>query len=364
MKKLFTLILTILVAAPVIAQDIPMLGQKMTNTFMYNPAVAGHSSGSLTYSFRRNFSGISNAPRMNFISVHTPLLNHRIGIGANVFQEDVNFLKNTYIGGALAYHVKFNQANVLSFGVSGEYNSIRLSGNTNSNPEDPEYTRLANGQLDDIDFSFGMLFHNRFVKVGFAANRLATAWIKSEDDFILTNFYSGFVQGMIPLRGGQDLLEPYFAYRKFSETNDAYDVGLYYTYNDMLMGGVGFRKGSIAILSAAFRLNKKLMLGYSHELLFGDVARHLGSANEITLRLDFKEYSYKTNYQADYKAALAYRKKTSGTGARSPHQLHSRMKKLPNYSPNKRYLVQPARKSYNQAPKRKSAYRSKSYRRR
>lgn len=355
----------ILLISSAVAQDIPMLGQKMTNTFMYNPAVAGHSSGSLTYSFRRNFSGISNAPRMNFISVHTPLLNHRIGIGANVFQEDVNFLKNTYIGGALAYHVKFNQANVLSFGVSGEYNAIRLNGSTNSNPEDPEYTKLANGQLDDVDFSFGMLYHSRFVKIGLAANRLATAWIKPEEDFILTNYYSGFIQGMIPLRAGQDVLEPYFAYRKFSETNDAFDVGLYYTYDDMLMAGAGFRKGSIASLSAAFRLNKKLMLGYSHELLFGDVARHLGSANEITIRLDFKEYSYKTNFRADYKAALAYRKKTvSASGARSPKQLHSRMKKLPNYSPNKRYQVQPAKKTYNPPRKKKSAYRSKSYRRR
>lgn len=356
MKKLYLILITAIGAVSLNAQDIPLFTQKMTNSFMYNPAVAGHSSGSLTYSFRKSFAGIQNAPKTNFLSFHTPFADHRAGFGMNVYQEDVNFLKNTYASAAFAYHVKLNQANVLSFGVSGEYNFMRLNGNTNSTAEDPDYIKLANGQLDDMDFSFGMLYHSRFVKVGLAANRLATAWLKAEDQFILTNYYTGFVQGMIPMRGGEDMLEPYVTYRQFSENSQQIDLGLYYTYNDMVFAGAAYRTGPTASLTGGFRLGNKLLLGYTHEVFLGDVRSQVGATSEITLRYDFSFYSYKSNFRADYRNSMTYRKKVaaSSPAPRSPGKLHTQQKKYAKNSPNKRYQkMTPVRhkpkhtKSYN-----------------
>jgi type IX secretion system PorP/SprF family membrane protein len=339
MKKLYLILVSIASAASLQAQDIPLFTQKMTNSFMYNPAVAGHSSGSLTYSFRKSFAGRQNAPKTNFLSFHTPFAGHRAGFGVNVYQEDVNFLKNTYASAAFAYHIQLNQANVLSFGVSGEYNMMRLSGVSNSDTEDPDYLKLANGQLDDMDFSFGMLYHSRFLKVGLAANRLATAWLKADDQFILTNYYTGFVQGMIPLRGGEDMLEPIITYRQFSENSQQVDIGLYYTYNDMIFVGGAYRTGPTASLTGGFRVSNKLQLGYTHEVFLGDVRSQVGATSEITLRYDFSFYSYKTNFQADYRNSMTYRKKVSGSSPapRSPGQLHSQQKKYSKNSPNKRY---------------------------
>lgn len=195
-KSLQLLILsasTILISVSALAQDIPLFSQKLTNSFIYNPAMAGHTMGSLTYSYRRNYSGVSGAPENHFLSLHTPLWNHRVGVGANVFQEDVNFLRNTYASAAFAYHVRFSKFNILSFGVSGEYNTIRLNGtsNTPGASDDPGYLRLANGDVNDYDFSFGVNFQSRLFKVGLAANRLATAWLKDEPQAVLSNFYSG-----------------------------------------------------------------------------------------------------------------------------------------------------------------------------
>ncbi|NJM26063.1 MAG: PorP/SprF family type IX secretion system membrane protein [Bacteroidia bacterium] len=215
LRKPLLLILVLLTGAASSAQDIPLFSQKLTNSFIYNPAMAGHSMGSLTYSYRRNYSGVSGAPETHFLSLHTPLLKQRFGTGVNVFQEDVNFLRNTFASVAFAYHVQFNRFSILSFGVSGEYNTIRLNGATNTPAalDDPEYLRLANGDVNDIDFSFGANFQTRLIKVGVAANRLATAWIKDDSASVLSSYYSGYVQGMIPLREGKDLLEPYVAFR-------------------------------------------------------------------------------------------------------------------------------------------------------
>jgi type IX secretion system PorP/SprF family membrane protein len=324
-------------------QDIPLFSQKLTNSFVYNPALAGHTFGSLTYSYKQNYSSVKNSPQNHFLSIHTPIANHRFGIGANVYQEDVTFLRSMYISGAFAYHIALNKLTTLSFGVSGEYNSFGTNGTPNfsSTIVDPEYTRVLNG-IKDYDFSFGTHFQNRYLKIGLAANRLATTWIKEDSRKILSNYFSGSAQGLIPLRGDQDLLEPYVAYRKLSEVNSILDIGLYYTYDNKITVGAAMRSGGVLSGTLGFRLSKYIMLGYSREMITGNIGGFVGAANEFTLRFDFNENNYKTRFRADYKSSVAYRRKTlSGpagkSGARNPKQVQKKQRKLAPYSPNSRY---------------------------
>jgi type IX secretion system PorP/SprF family membrane protein len=340
MKKLYTLILSVLTVCAVQAQDIPLFTQKLTNSFIYNPAVAGHNVGSLTYSYRMSYAGVSNGPKSQFVSAHAPIAGHRVGIGINAYQEDINFIKNTYLSAAFSYHLRMGKYSSLSFGVSGEYNFMALSQNSNSDLLDPEYLNLASGNVNDYDFSFGMLFQNRFVKAGVAANRLATAWIKDENQYVLSNYYSGFLQGMIPIRSGNDMLEPSLTYRKFSETNSVLDLGLYYTCNNLFMLGGAVRQGNIGSVSAGVNIGPKLFIGYTRDMFFGEMKGFAGATNEFTLRFDFNKYDYRASFSDNYKQALALRRKTMSTnrpGTRSPGQMHRQQKKLSSFSPNKRY---------------------------
>lgn len=342
-KKLHIAIILLIFASGnfSIAQDIPLFSQKLTNSFIFNPALAGHTMGSLTYSFKQNYK-VEGAPENHFLSIHTPIANHRFGIGANVYQEDVTFLRSTYISGAFAYHVAFSKLSTLSLGVSAEYNSFGTNGGPNFNPgEDPEYQAILAG-IKDYDFSFGAHFQNRYLKIGLAANRLATTWIKEESRAVLSNYYSAFAQGLIPLRGDEDLLEPYVAYRKLSEINNTLDFGLYYTYNNKITAGAAFRSGNVVSGTLGFRLSKYIMIGYSREMITGNIGGFVGAANEFTLRFDFNENNYKTRFRADYKSSVAYRRKTlSGpvgkSGSRNPKSVHKNQRKLAPYSPNSRY---------------------------
>ena len=122
------------------------------------------------------------------------------------------------------------------------------------------------------------------------------------------------------------------------------------------------RRTSATTASAAFRLNKTFMLGYSHELYLGEFQKQLGSSSEITLRLDFKEYSYKTNFRADYKNAVAYRRKTlSSNVARTPYQLHNKQKRITSQSPNKRYQMNPYQFRKQQGLTKKKVQKAKRY---
>ena len=356
-------------------QDIPLFSQKLTNSFIFNPALAGLTYGSITYSYKQNYSKVNGSPTNHFLSVHTPFANHKFGVGANFYQEDVTFLRNTYASAAFAYHLRFNKFNSLSMGVSGEYNSIGINGATTGDINDPQYQTIANGGLKKYDFSFGLHYQNRFLKTGIAANRLASTWIT--DSASLSNFYSVYAQGLIPMRGGEDLLEPYVAYRKLSETNNTLDIGLYYTYNDKITAGAAIRSGKVVSGTLAFRFSKYLMVGYSREMIIGNVGGFVGAANEFTLRYDFNNESYKERFRSDYKSAMSYRRKTLSApvgkvGGSSPKQLHRKQKKIAPYSPNKRYqnikklgVKTPSnKKSYNAKKRKRAAYQRNSKKKR
>ena len=87
------------------AQDIPLYSQKLTNSFIYNPALAGHTFGSITFSHRKNFTGVNGSPTNNFFSFHTPIKNHKLGVGGNLYTEQVGINNNIYASGAFAYHL-------------------------------------------------------------------------------------------------------------------------------------------------------------------------------------------------------------------------------------------------------------------
>ncbi|MBI3218318.1 MAG: type IX secretion system membrane protein PorP/SprF [Bacteroidetes bacterium] len=358
-------------------QDIPLFSQKLTNSFMYNPALAGHTYGSITTSYRTNYSGVSDAPKNYFISVHSPFGGHRFGAGANVYQEEVSILKNTYYAGAFAYHLYFNKFNSLSMGIGAEFNQLRfnITGADASYIEtDPTYIRYKNTS-GKPDFSFGLMYQNRFIKAGVAANRLATAWLEPTDKKVLSNYYTGFVQGQIPFRDGQDVLEPYFAFRKFSETNDTYDVGLYYTYDNKITAGGATRAGNVLNFTLAYRFNKYLMVGYSREMITTPVGGFVGSSNEFTLRYDFNDQNYQKKFRQDYKQSLSYRRKSISSspvrktaGGRTPKQLARAQKRVSAFSPNSRYQntkkLSMGRKSSTKRPtynKKRSSSKKKVY---
>lgn len=341
MKKILLLfIFFISLSTHVFCQDIPLYSQKLTNSFLYNPAVAGNTFGSVTYAYQQGYNHIPNAPQSNFLSVHAPWKKHKFGVGVNLYQEDVNFLRSTYASAAFAYHIRFNRTNVFSMGVAGEYNMLRLSGNTNSTAEDPEYQNLVNAKLNDADFSMGIMYQTKFLKLGLSGNRLGTAWLKRDNKQVLSSYYTAFVQGMIPVRSGNDVLEPSLTYRNFSGTNTSLDVGLYYTYNNRLTAGAALRTGGVMCFTAGVRVAPKILIGYSHEIFLGDVNKQMGSTSQFTLRFDFNEYSYKNKFREDYKASLAYRRKTLTkivVGSKSPREFHKKEKRRKFMTPNKRY---------------------------
>ncbi|NJM26064.1 MAG: type IX secretion system membrane protein PorP/SprF [Bacteroidia bacterium] len=148
-------------------------------------------------------------------------------------------------------------------------------------------------------------------------------------------------------------------------------MGLYYTYNDRVTLGAATRRGKVVNATLGLKVTPTLMLGYSREMIMGNVGGYVGSANEFTLRLDFNRAADKQHFSSDYKSAVSYRHKTLSSnakpGGRNPKQLRKKQRKLAPYSPNKRYqnmkkLSTTKKKGYGGANKKRQR-KAKSYQR-
>ncbi len=334
------------------AQDIPLFTQKLTNSFLYNPAVAGKTLGSITFSHRKYWTGIEGSPATNFLSFHTPLANHRFGFGVNLYQENIGVSQTLYGSAAFSYHIRFNDNNSFSMGLSAEYANFRVN-STKADVIDLDDVMLNNNQIgfNGSDFSFGLSYHSKFYKVGLSANRLASLTGLRDSTINFPQFYTGYISFMLPLANERDLLEPIINYRSLAPGSQQLEFGLYYTYNNKIILGGGYRTGSIINVTAAFKFKNSLTIGYSRDIYSGTFAKNVGSSNEFTLRFDFLDqsfYSESKNSRVINTQALALRRKTLSTygAGGSPMQKSKRYKNKikRNYIHSPNYRMSESRK--------------------
>jgi type IX secretion system PorP/SprF family membrane protein len=350
-------------------QDVPVYSQKLTNSFLYNPSVAGNTRGSATLSYRQQWTGATGAPQTTFFSIHTPFARHRFGTGFNVYNEVAGVNQNVYASGAFAYHVRITDNNLFSMGASAEYINSKINfGRVDVRDQNDILLQDNQGPVSRFDFSFGMNYKSKYVELGAAANRITDLIGIVDSTRQFPAFYSAFIDFNIPLMNERDVLEPIVYLRNQSNGKYQVDAGLYYTLNNRLTVGGSYRTGGAASLTGAFRISKGVYVGYSREFLSGNLGSSLGSSNEFTLRFDFKDHKYYSNVKNARKVntnALALRRKTlkSYPTRNSPHAYSDRNRKFvrKNYVKSPNYRMDSSKKLMTTKTKGKGkpAYRRK-----
>jgi type IX secretion system PorP/SprF family membrane protein len=312
LKKIFILVLLVSQSMLLKAQDVPLFTQKLSNSFLYNPSVAGNTFGSLTFSHRKLWSGVQDSPNTNLLSAHTPFAKHNMGTGVNFYSDNVGITQNMYASAAFAYHIKITDERMFSMGISGEYGSLRI------NPSKADVVDINDPMLTDIvrrnnvDFSFGLSYKSKYATLGVSANKLGSMFNLGDTIFQFPAFYSGFLTFQLPI-GDKHLIEPVVNVRSFLNSTVQIDGGLYYAIHDRILLGVSYRTGGVASGTVGVKLAKRLLLGYSYDMFTSDVRKSIGGSNEITIRMDFRDerfYLNTKNAKAINTSAMAFRRKT------------------------------------------------------
>ncbi|HEY5751404.1 MAG TPA: PorP/SprF family type IX secretion system membrane protein [Chryseolinea sp.] len=296
MRRLATFLF--LIAAWVVhAQDIPLFTQKLTNTFLYNPSVAGNTLGSITLSRRQYWTGIQGSPNSTLLSAHVPVNGYRFGTGLTVYQDNVGVSQTSSIGGAFAYHLILPSRQSFSLGVSAEYHNYRVVPSRvdvqATGWSDPVLLSKYTG-ANGVDFSAGVSYYSRYLRAGASINRIS-GWLGSERKNVFQPFFTGYVQGILPLADKRHVVEPMLTYRSLNPVSDLVEGGLYYTFNKKVTFGASYRTGKVVSVATSFQVYKNLIIGYSNELFVSQRHAGLGTSHEVVVRFDFND---RTDLQA------------------------------------------------------------------
>jgi len=120
MRKILPLFIALIVSSNVSAQQVATYAQYMFNGLAINPAYAG-THDALSASFLERFQnvGLKGAPQTETFSIHSPLVNKRVGLGFLVVHDKVAVTEQTGLSFIYAYRIPLNKNSVLSLGVQG-----------------------------------------------------------------------------------------------------------------------------------------------------------------------------------------------------------------------------------------------------
>ena len=271
------------------AQDIPLVNQKITNTFLYNPALTGFKVPSITYVYKKVYTNVSGAPETNLLSAQMPFRNSRFGTGVLICRDKVNFIQNTTIASAFAYHVAISEGASFSMGVSGELDHIGLVSNTNfsSTTPNPVFESLRQQSVRRYDFSFGVHLATPTIQAGFSANRLSASLIQSETEKFITDFYSVYAQLVFWNKNKTSKVEPFVSYRRLSNTGKFGELALYYTIRNKLTLGTHYKTFGAFGMVIGYNLRSSLGVTYSQEMYTNVPRGTLGPTHEVDLQYKF-----------------------------------------------------------------------------
>ena len=127
MKNILTFTLLLLALSTFKSQQIGITSQYLLNDFSINPAVAGTKTYSpLSVSFRRQWTGIDEAPVTQNLMYHTSL-GESAGIGGHVFNDASGPSRRTGFNTTFAYNIKTSKKTNLSFGLSGSLTQFSIN---------------------------------------------------------------------------------------------------------------------------------------------------------------------------------------------------------------------------------------------
>ncbi|MBL0742371.1 type IX secretion system membrane protein PorP/SprF [Chryseolinea sp. Jin1] len=274
-----------------LAQDIPLFTQKLTNTFLYNPSVAGNTVGSITLSRRQYWSGVQGAPNVNLLSMHMPVNGYRFGTGLTLYQDNIGVSQVFSATGAFAYHMIMPNRRSFSLGVSAEYHQYRVvpsrvdvQSNVLSDPA--LLTKLS--PTRGFDFSGGVSYYAPRLRAGASVNRLS-AILGFGDTDIFYPYLTAYAQGIFPMADKRHVLEPVLNYRSLTPGNHQFEGGLYYTFNKRITFGAAYRTGRTVSVTAAFQVYKNVTIGYTYEVMSSALNPALGGTHEAVVRFDFMD---------------------------------------------------------------------------
>lgn len=286
--------LLLLVALGGYAQQDAMYSQYMFNTLAINPAYAGSREVlSVTALNRSQWVGIPGAPTTQSVSIHAPIKNKSVGLGAQIFNDKIGVTRTTGIFLDYSYRMLMGKG-MLSMGLQGgiaafkaDYNLVEL----NTGVTDNYFAQPINKALPN--FGAGIYYTNRKYYVSLSVPHLLRNNLNKKG-FDISNSYGARQAMQFFLSGGYSFnlnpnvcLKPSFLLKAVGGAPLQLDLSANLWLRDKVAIGLSYRSAADLVAMLEVQASAQLRFGYAYDYGLGELSKYGSGSHELMIRYEF-----------------------------------------------------------------------------
>ena len=274
------------------AQQDEQMSLYLYNKLYLNPAYAGSRDVLSAIAVARfQWVDFKGAPKTQWFSIHAPLLQKTLGVGAHLVNDRIGSRTRTSVFGDLSGSIQLNKKrNRLAAGISlgADFLGYDFSDLNVIDQEDAIYTT----RLNETKFNLGagLYYYGDRFYVSVSSPRLLEAK-PSNFDTILSKlnsrhyFLSG---GYVFNLNSMFKLQPAALIKYTPYTPITIDVNLTLLTHDFLATGISYRYNESMAVNAIFNIKNTVSIGYMYDFPINGLRTYQHGSHEIFLRYDFK----------------------------------------------------------------------------
>lgn len=306
----------------VFAQQKPQYTQYIFNQYLLNPALSGIENYlDFKVGYRKQWSGITDAPQTSFVSAHWALGDNQLwsnaltsfpeqtgnpmdrnymqnymsspshhGMGLTAVLDKTGPIKRLDANVTYAYHLQLSNDFNLSAGIAAGISSISLDVNalTFDTPIDPIMNRALINQVKP-DLSIGLWLYGARMFAGVSVQQILPQKLSFTGDnnynmgkevphYFATGGYKFFVDDEISAI-------PSVMIKYVSPTPVSFDLNMKLAFKDKIWLGGSYRRDDSFAAMAGFNIGKMVNLTYSYDFTTSQLNQVSNGSHEIVLGL-------------------------------------------------------------------------------
>jgi type IX secretion system PorP/SprF family membrane protein len=270
------------------AQQDAQYTQYMYNTITVNPAYAGSRGVLSLFGLNRTqWVGIDGAPVTNAFSMHTPIENSRVGIGATFLNDKIGPTIENSISADVSYTIPTSETYKLSFGVKGTGSFMNLDV-SQLNPTDQNDPQFQNYSKFYPNIGAGVYLHSNKTYLGLSIPKfIDTKRFNNNDLKIFTQSITYYlIAGHIYQLNPEIKFKPALLTKIERGTPLQVDASATFMFNDKFVMGASYRWDASVSVMAGFQVSDGLYIGYAYDLETTKLRKYNSGSHEVFLRFE------------------------------------------------------------------------------
>ncbi len=295
MKRLLYIIILIIVAElNSFSQQSSHYTQYMLNDFVINPAIAGvHDYYQVRTNHRFQWTGLTDAPLTNSLSVYGPHAKLPMGFGGYLYSDVTGPTSRTGATGAYAYNIEINRDIRLSMGLSAGLMQYKLDGtqlHIKDNSDLAIQPIVYSAYVPDAGLGFYAYADEWYA--GFSVSQLLNNKLKIFDEKnglnkLKSHFY---LTGGYRYEINRDItVEPSVILKGTAPKMYQFDISARAIYQEMMWGGLSYRLKDAVSIMIGYIHDEMFYFGYAYDIGVTSIRSYNSGTHEFMIGYRFND---------------------------------------------------------------------------